>query len=198
MLQRIGARLRLALGGLRARAQQGISTIRRDSRLGNDHEQPHGRVGEESTSFSDIFRPARGRLTHFPARSGSAFWSAGACFRFRAAYKAVAPSLAPKGRRRRRRKSSPGESGRMVPHLRCFRPRGHVGSFPTLEQLSRAWHTASSFPRSPWECRPGRSAASPDDAERRRRHPHGDRGNESIRHPGERAITSRKRVQCER
>ncbi len=44
----------------------------------------------------------------------------------------------------------------------------------------------SSFPRSAWECRPGRSASrrfpgrelGPDDAERRRRHSHAERGNE--------------------
>src|SRR5271165_4862902 len=43
--------------------------------------------------------------------------------------------------------------------------------------------TGDSFPRSAWECRPGRSAApsaEPDDAERRRRHSHAERGNESL------------------
>jgi replicative DNA helicase len=56
-----------------------------------------------------------------------------------------------------------------------------------LERLSLGLRTdpVISFPRSAWECPPGRSAASPRprgtaDAERRRRHSHAERGNEVV------------------
>jgi len=53
-----------------------------------------------------------------------------------------------------------------------------------LCRIIRPCHPFPSFPRSAWECRPGRSASpaggpsGPDDAERRRRRSHAERGNE--------------------
>src|SRR5829696_6241383 len=60
---------------------------------------------------------------------------------------------------------------------------GGVSPNPTgLQRKPPRGRTMPSFPRSPWECRPGRSAAhcGSDDAERRGPHSHGDRGNDRL------------------
>ena len=73
---------------------------------------------------------------------------------------------------------------------RTTRPHGNRDLRPNTVELAithqHEGNCVSSFPRSAWECLPGRSASRPfpgrnagqDDAERRRRHSHAERGNE--------------------